>query len=122
MIVIPAIDLKDGKCVRLEQGLMERDTVYSDDPAATARRWQEEGGELLHIVDLDGAFAGVPKNRAAIEAIVAEVLAASATQVEQYRGGNDKVFGFFVGQVMKASKGKANPALVNELLKKKLGV
>ena len=70
MIVIPAIDLKDGKCVRLEQGLMERDTVYSDDPAATARRWQEEGGELLHIVDLDGAFAGVPKNRAAIEAIV----------------------------------------------------
>ena len=73
MIVIPAIDLKDGKCVRLEQGLMERDTVYSDDPAATARRWQDEGGELLHIVDLDGAFAGVPKNRAAIEAIVAAI-------------------------------------------------
>lgn len=70
MIVIPAIDLKDGKCVRLEQGLMERDTIYSDDPAATARRWQEEGGELLHIVDLDGAFAGVPRNRAAIESIV----------------------------------------------------
>ncbi|NJC87247.1 MAG: 1-(5-phosphoribosyl)-5-[(5-phosphoribosylamino)methylideneamino]imidazole-4-carboxamide isomerase [Desulfuromonas sp.] len=70
MIVIPAIDLKDGKCVRLEQGLMERDTVYSDNPAVTARRWQDEGGELLHIVDLDGAFAGVPKNRAAIEAIV----------------------------------------------------
>ena len=70
MIVIPAIDLKDGKCVRLEQGLMERDTVYSDNPAATARRWQEEGGELLHIVDLDGAFAGVPKNRGAIEQIV----------------------------------------------------
>jgi phosphoribosylformimino-5-aminoimidazole carboxamide ribotide isomerase len=70
MIVIPAIDLKDGKCVRLEQGLMERDTVYSDDPGATARRWQDDGGELLHIVDLDGAFAGVPKNRAAIEAII----------------------------------------------------
>jgi phosphoribosylformimino-5-aminoimidazole carboxamide ribotide isomerase len=70
MIVIPAIDLKDGKCVRLEQGLMERDTVYSDHPAATARHWQDQGGELLHIVDLDGAFAGVPKNRAAIEAIV----------------------------------------------------
>jgi phosphoribosylformimino-5-aminoimidazole carboxamide ribotide isomerase len=70
MIVIPAIDLKDGKCVRLEQGLMDRDTVYSDNPAATARHWQEEGGELLHIVDLDGAFAGEPKNRAAIEQIV----------------------------------------------------
>lgn len=73
MLVIPAIDLKNGQCVRLEQGLMERDTVYSSDPAATARRWQEEGGELLHIVDLDGAFAGVPKNRAAIESIVAAI-------------------------------------------------
>jgi len=57
----------------------------------------------------------------AIERIVLEVLAASPTQVEQYRGGQEKVFGFFVGQVMKASKGKANPALVNELLKQKLG-
>jgi len=57
----------------------------------------------------------------AIEQIVDEVLAANAAQIEQYRGGNEKVFGFFVGQVMKASKGKANPALVNELLKKKLG-
>jgi len=73
MIVIPAIDLKDGQCVRLEQGLMERDTIYSTDPAATARHWQGEGGELLHIVDLDGAFAGVPKNRAAIEQIIAAI-------------------------------------------------
>ncbi|HEY6837222.1 MAG TPA: 1-(5-phosphoribosyl)-5-[(5-phosphoribosylamino)methylideneamino]imidazole-4-carboxamide isomerase [Geobacteraceae bacterium] len=73
MIVIPAIDLKEGKCVRLEQGLMEKDTVFCDDPAAQAREWQRQGGELLHIVDLDGAFAGVPRNRAAIEAIVAGV-------------------------------------------------
>jgi len=73
MIVIPAIDLKNGQCVRLEQGLMERDTVYSTNPAATARHWQEEGADLLHIVDLDGAFAGVPKNRAVIEQIVAAI-------------------------------------------------
>jgi phosphoribosylformimino-5-aminoimidazole carboxamide ribotide isomerase len=73
MIVIPAIDLKEGRCVRLEQGLMEKDTVYSDDPAAQARHWQQEGGELLHIVDLDGAFAGVPRNREAIAAIVAAI-------------------------------------------------
>jgi len=73
MIVLPAIDLKNGQCVRLEQGLMEKDTVYSDDPAAMARHWQDEGGEFLHLVDLDGAFAGVPKNRDAIEAIVAAV-------------------------------------------------
>ena len=70
MLVIPAIDLKDGACVRLEQGLMERDTVYSDDPAAQALIWQNLGGELLHIVDLDGAFAGEPKNHSAIAAIV----------------------------------------------------
>ena len=70
MIILPAIDLKEGKCVRLEQGLMDRDTVYHDNPAEQARIWQEQGGELLHIVDLDGAFAGVPKNREAIKAIV----------------------------------------------------
>lgn len=70
MIVIPAIDLKEGKCVRLEQGLMDRDTVFNDHPGAQARIWQDQGAELLHIVDLDGAFAGEPKNRAAIEEIV----------------------------------------------------
>ncbi|QEM67371.1 1-(5-phosphoribosyl)-5-[(5-phosphoribosylamino)methylideneamino]imidazole-4-carboxamide isomerase [Geobacter sp. FeAm09] len=73
MIVIPAIDLKEGKCVRLEQGLMEKDTVFNDDPAAQALDWQRQGAELLHIVDLDGAFAGEPKNRAAIEAIVGAI-------------------------------------------------
>ena len=73
MIVIPAIDLKEGKCVRLEQGLMERDTVFNDDPGAQAKVWEEQGAELLHIVDLDGAFAGEPKNRSAIEAIVRAV-------------------------------------------------
>ncbi len=73
MIIFPAIDLKEGRCVRLEQGLMDRDTVYNDDPADQARIWQELGGEYLHIVDLDGAFAGTPKNRAAIEAIVAAI-------------------------------------------------
>ena len=70
MIVIPAIDLKEGKCVRLEQGLMEKDTVFNDNPGAQARAWQDQGAELLHIVDLDGAFAGQPKNREAIEAIL----------------------------------------------------
>lgn len=73
MIILPAIDLKEGCCVRLEQGLMDKDTVYHDDPAAQARIWQEQGGEYLHLVDLNGAFAGVPKNKAAIEAIVAAI-------------------------------------------------
>ena len=79
MIVIPAIDLKEGKCVRLEQGLMEKDTVFNDDPAAQGAEWQRQGGEILHIVDLDGAFAGEPKNRAAIEAIVKAVTIAAFT-------------------------------------------
>lgn len=73
MIVIPAIDLKDGRCVRLEQGLMERDTVFCDSPAQQAREWQEQGAELLHIVDLNGAFAGEPKNRGSIEEIVRNI-------------------------------------------------
>jgi phosphoribosylformimino-5-aminoimidazole carboxamide ribotide isomerase len=73
MIVIPAIDLKEGKCVRLEQGLMDKDTVFCDNPGAQAREWASQGAELLHIVDLDGAFAGQPKNRGAIEAILKSI-------------------------------------------------
>ena len=73
MIVIPAIDLKEGRCVRLEQGLMDKDTVFNDDPAAQALEWQRQGAELLHIVDLDGAFAGQPRNRSAIEAILGAI-------------------------------------------------
>ena len=70
MLIIPAIDLKDGKCVRLKQGAMDKATVFSDDPAATARRWLESGARRLHVVDLNGAAAGRPKNDAAIRAIV----------------------------------------------------
>ena len=62
MIIFPAIDLKDGKCVRLLQGKAEDVTIYSDDPVATARDWQKQGAEFLHVVDLDGAFSGQPKN------------------------------------------------------------
>ena len=69
MLIIPAIDLKEGKCVRLEQGLMEKATIYSDDPATTAKHWEAQGAELLHVVDLDGAFAGSPRNLDAIIAI-----------------------------------------------------
>lgn len=67
--VIPAIDLLDGKVVRLEQGRRDRVTVYSDDPVATARRWESAGARRLHVVDLDGAFDGAPKNLAAVRAI-----------------------------------------------------
>lgn len=73
MLIIPAIDLKDGHCVRLRQGVMEGATVFSEDPAATAARWLEQGARRLHLVDLNGAFAGKPKNEAAVRGIVAAV-------------------------------------------------
>jgi phosphoribosylformimino-5-aminoimidazole carboxamide ribotide isomerase len=73
MLLIPAIDLKDGKCVRLEQGDMNSATTFGDNPAAMARRWLEAGARRLHLVDLNGAFAGKPVNEAAVKAIVREV-------------------------------------------------
>jgi len=69
MLIIPAIDLKDGKCVRLKQGAMNKSTVFSDDPAAMAERWLKLGARRLHVVDLNGAAAGRPKNEPAIKAI-----------------------------------------------------
>ncbi len=71
MLIIPAIDLKDGKCVRLKQGAMDKVTIFSDDPAATAAQWLKLGARRLHVVDLNGAAAGRPKNEAAIKAIIA---------------------------------------------------
>lgn len=62
MLVIPAVDIKGGKCVRLRQGRAEEETVFGEDPVALARHWETEGAEYLHIVDLDGAFEGEPKN------------------------------------------------------------
>ncbi len=69
MLLIPAIDLKEGKCVRLRQGRMEDDTVFSDDPVAVAEKWVTAGARRLHLVDLDGAFAGKPVNAEIIHEI-----------------------------------------------------
>jgi phosphoribosylformimino-5-aminoimidazole carboxamide ribotide isomerase len=73
MLLIPAIDIKDGHCVRLEQGDMNRSTVFSEDPAAMAKHWLSKGARRLHLVDLNGAFAGKPKNEAAIKSILKAV-------------------------------------------------
>ena len=70
MIILPAIDLKDGKCVRLRQGCADDVTVYGDDPAAQAKDWAAQGGKELHVVDLDGAFAGTPKHTEVIRRII----------------------------------------------------
>ena len=73
MLLIPAIDLKDGQCVRLKQGDMDQSTVFSEDPAAMARNWADKGARRLHLVDLNGAFAGKPRNGDAIKSILKAV-------------------------------------------------
>lgn len=119
MIVIPAIDLKEGKCVRLEQGLMDKDTVFSDNPGAQARAWQDQGAELLHIVDLDGAFAGEPKNRSAIEAILGSI-----TIPAQLGGGIrdlatiEAYLSLGLSRVIIGTAAQRNPALVEEACRK----
>jgi len=73
VIVIPAVDIRNGRCVRLYQGRKDRETVYSDDPAQMALRWQKEGAQYLHVVDLDGAFAGEPQNINSLKEILGKV-------------------------------------------------
>ncbi len=115
MIVIPAIDLKEGKCVRLEQGLMDRDTVFNDNPAAQALAWQAQGAQLLHVVDLDGAFAGEPKNRSSIEAIV------KVLQIPTQLGGGirdlatiEAYLTIGISRVIIGTAAQRNPELVRE--------
>jgi phosphoribosylformimino-5-aminoimidazole carboxamide ribotide isomerase len=73
MIVIPAVDLRGGRCVRLREGRADAETIFSDDPVAMARHWASAGGERLHIVDLDGAFAGTPRQTALIRAMITAI-------------------------------------------------
>ncbi|MFC1814387.1 1-(5-phosphoribosyl)-5-[(5-phosphoribosylamino)methylideneamino]imidazole-4-carboxamide isomerase [Thermodesulfobacteriota bacterium] len=73
MIIIPAVDIKNGKCVRLSQGRMDAETIFSHNPAAMAKKWEDEGAQLIHIVDLDGAIEKSPRNRNSINNILARV-------------------------------------------------
>jgi len=70
MQIIPAVDIKNGKCVRLSQGRADKETIYSDDPVAMACHWDEEGARLIHVVDLDGAFDGIPANAGLVKDII----------------------------------------------------
>lgn len=83
MLLIPAIDMKDGQCVRLKQGNMDQTTVFGEDPAAMARSWVDKGARRIHLVDLNGAFAGKPKNEQAIRAVLKEV----GSEVDVQLGG-----------------------------------
>ena len=72
MLVIPAVDIKGGRCVRLRQGRAEEETVFGEDPVEMARHWESEGAGYLHVVDLDGAFDGVPVNVELVKGIISE--------------------------------------------------
>ncbi len=115
LTLYPAIDLKDGACVRLRRGEMDQATVYSDDPAAQARAWQESGCRWLHVVDLNGAFAGQSVNAAAVDAILA-----AATVPVQLGGGIrdlaavERWLAAGVRRVILGSAAVRDPALVRE--------
>jgi phosphoribosylformimino-5-aminoimidazole carboxamide ribotide isomerase len=115
LTLYPAIDLKDGACVRLRRGEMDQATVYSDDPAAQARAWQESGCRWLHVVDLNGAFAGQSVNAAAVDAILA-----AATVPVQLGGGIRDLTGVErwlaagVRRIILGSAAVRDPALVRE--------
>jgi phosphoribosylformimino-5-aminoimidazole carboxamide ribotide isomerase len=83
VLIIPAIDLKDGRCVRLQQGKMDSATVFSDDPVAMARHWAAQGAKRLHVVDLNGAIAGRPKN----EKVIREMIQALGNELPIQLGG-----------------------------------
>ncbi len=73
MLILPAIDLRQGRCVRLFQGRADMETVYSNDPVSVARRWEAQGAKMIHVVDLDGAFGGSPQNEAVVQAIASAI-------------------------------------------------
>ena len=117
MLLIPAIDLKDGKCVRLRQGNMEEETVFGDNPVEVAQRWVDAGARRLHMVDLNGAFAGRPVNAAAIKA-VAEAFPELPIQVGGGIRDEDTVQAYLdagVSYTIIGTKAVSAPHFINDL-------
>ncbi|MDP2643641.1 MAG: 1-(5-phosphoribosyl)-5-[(5-phosphoribosylamino)methylideneamino]imidazole-4-carboxamide isomerase [Desulfobacterales bacterium] len=118
MIIIPAVDIRNGKCVRLLQGRKDAETVFSDHPAAMARQWEQEGAELIHVIDLDGAFGKRPHNLASIKDILQNV----DTPI-QVGGGirNQATIKMYldlgVSKVILGTEAVRNPGLVREACK-----
>ena len=117
MLIIPAIDLKDGRCVRLQQGRMDTATIFSEDPVAMARHWSGEGARRLHIVDLNGAIAGRPKNEKVIREMIRAV--GDATPIEIGGGIRDldtieSYLDAGVGYVIVGTAAVKNPGLLHD--------
>ncbi len=113
MLIYPAVDIREGRCVRLVEGRLDRETVYSDDPAAMAALWQEKGAGWLHVVDLDGAFSGSPKNMDVIRRI------REAVSIPIQAGGGirdlkvvEELLGMGVNRVILGTVAINNPELV----------
>ena len=118
MIILPAIDIRGGKCVRLFKGNFEQETVFSDFPFEMAKKWESQGGEFLHLVDLDGARAGKPQNLAAVKEILANV------EIPAELGGGiretahiEEALNLGVSRVILGSVAVKNPELVKESCK-----
>ncbi len=123
MLLIPAIDLKEGKCVRLRQGRMDEDTVFSDDPIAVAGKWVEQGARRIHLVDLDGAFAGKPQNADIIKQI-AEAYPHVPVQIGGGIRDEETIQGYLdagVQYVIIGSKAVSDPNFVREMAVKFTG-
>ncbi len=119
MIIIPAVDIKGGKCVRLEQGLMNKETIFSDHPEEMALQWERKGADRLHLVDLDGALRGRPSNQEAIEKVV------HAVSVPVQLGGGIRELGTIkeymnlgVDRVIVGTTAYKNPELVETACKR----
>ena len=118
MIIIPAIDIKNGKCVRLLQGRMDAETVFSDDPSGMARQWEAEGAEIIHVIDLDGAFEKSPQNLNSIKKILETV----DTPIQLGGGIRDQktiemLMGIGVHRVIIGTEAIRNPQLVRDACK-----
>jgi phosphoribosylformimino-5-aminoimidazole carboxamide ribotide isomerase len=116
MTIYPAIDIKGGRCVRLAQGRADRETVYASDPAEVAAQFKAAGAAWVHVVDLDGAFAGEPKNLAAVGAIVARGLQVQFGGGLRTRAAVERVLGLGIRRAVIGSRAAESEAFIDELV------
>jgi phosphoribosylformimino-5-aminoimidazole carboxamide ribotide isomerase len=117
MIIYPAIDIKGGRCVRLEQGRADRETVYALDPTAVAVAYRSSGSAWVHVVDLDGAFGGEPKNGPLVAAIAALGLKVQLGGGLRTRAAVEQAFSLGVSRVVLGTRAAENPAFIEELVR-----
>ena len=116
MTIYPAIDIKGGRCVRLTQGLADQETVYANNPADVAAQFRAAGAEWVHVVDLDGAFAGEPQNLAAVQAITGLGMKVQLGGGLRTRAAVERALGFGVSRVVVGTRAAESEAFVGELV------